>query len=70
MSWTEILTSYPLIQNTFILRRPRLTNFADIETATMFMETTFKDSKKRKRIMEIMYQNAIYVLISWYSKIF
>ena len=70
MSWTEILTSYPLIQNTFILRRPRLTNFADIETATMFMETTFKDSKKLKRIMEIMYQNAIYVLISWYSKIF
>ena len=35
----------------FILRRPTVANFADIIiTATMFIKTTFKDSKKVKRI--------------------
>ena len=33
----------------FNSRRPRVTNFADIiKTATMFINTTFKDSKKVK----------------------
>ena len=50
-SWTEIMTSQPLFQNTYILRRPRVANFADnIKVTTMFMKTTFKDSKKIKRI--------------------
>ena len=52
--WTEIMMSWSLFQNTFILRRPRVANFADIEIATMFIETTFKDSKKLKDL-EIMY---------------
>ena len=30
MSWTETMTSQPLFQNTFILRGPRVANFADI----------------------------------------
>ena len=35
----------------FILRRPRVTNFADIiKIATMIVKTTFKDSKNFKRI--------------------
>ena len=37
--------------NTFILRRPRLANFAGIiKIATIFTKTTFKHSKKVKRI--------------------
>ena len=49
--WTEIMTSKPLFQNNFILRRPGVANFADItKTVTMFIRKTFKDSKKVKRI--------------------
>ena len=40
-----------VILNTFNLRRPRVTNFADIiKIATMFNKTTFKDPNKVKRI--------------------
>ena len=40
-----------MLQNTFILRRPRVDNFADIiKIATMFIKTTFKGSKRVKRI--------------------
>ena len=42
-SWTEIMTSQPLFQNTFILKRPRVANFTGImKIATMFIKTTFK----------------------------
>ena len=45
------MTSQPFFQNTYILKRPRIANFADnIKVSTMFMKTTFKDSKKIKRI--------------------
>ena len=48
-SWTEIMTSYFLFQNTVILRKLRVANFAGIiKFATMFIEKTFKDSKKLK----------------------
>ena len=30
VSWTEIVTSQPLHQNVFILRRSKVANFADI----------------------------------------
>ena len=47
-----------LFQNTSILRRPRVANFADnIKIATMFIKTTFKDLKKVKGIRN--YLNAI-----------
>ena len=40
-----------LISNIFILRTLRVTNFADIiKATTMFIKTTFIDSKKVKRI--------------------
>ena len=40
------MTSLILFQNIFILRRPRAANFVDvIKIATMFIKTTFKDSK-------------------------
>ena len=49
------MTSLPLFQTTFILRRPRVANFADIiETAAMFIKITFKNSKKLKEL-EVMY---------------
>ena len=38
-SWTKIVTSRPLFQNTFILRMPRVANFADIiKIATMIFK--------------------------------
>ena len=60
MSWTKTMTSKPLFQNTFILRRSRVANFADmIKIASMFIKTTFKDFKKIKEL-ENMNLNAIY----------
>ena len=57
----ELIT---FIQNIFILRRSRVNTFDDIiKTVTIFIKTTFKDSKKLKEL-EIMYQNAIYICIS------
>ena len=42
-------------KNTFILRGPRVANFADIiQNAARFINTIFKDSKKLK-VLEIMY---------------
>ena len=49
-SWTKTVTSKPLFQNTFILRRPRVADFAyTIETETMSMKTILSDSKRVKR---------------------
>ena len=39
-----------------------------IKIVTMFIKTIFRDSKKGKEL-EIMYQNLIYICVSWYSKI-
>ena len=45
------MTSYPLLQNTFILRRPGVAIFADIiKIITGFIEKMFKDSRKVKKI--------------------
>ena len=48
---------------------PGRTIFADIKIVTMFIKTIFKEQKKLKEL-EIMYQNAISICISWYRKIF
>ena len=48
--WTEIMTSQPLHQNAFILRRSTVANFADIIKIATIIKKTFKDSKKVKRI--------------------
>ena len=51
MSQTGIITSRPLFKNTLILRRPRVTNFADVIRITIiFIKATFKDSNKVKGI--------------------
>ena len=58
------MTSKPLFQNTFILRRPRLAIFAEIiKIITMFIKKCFKTQKKLKEL-EIMYQNTTYICIS------
>ena len=63
MSYTEIMTSKLLFQNTFILRRPRVAIFANIiKVVTMFIKKIFQDSKKVKRIRNN--QNTIYICIS------
>ena len=55
----DVIISYSLLQNTFVLRRPRVAIFSEIiKIITMFTEKIFKDSKKFQKT-EIMYQNAI-----------
>ena len=50
------MTSQPLYQNTFMLRKPRVAIFADIiKIVAMFIKTIFKDSKKLKEL-EVMCQ--------------
>ena len=50
----DVLT---FISKYLFLRRPRVANSADIiKIATMFIKTTFKDSKKLKEL-EIIYSN-------------
>ena len=63
------MTSQPLYDNVFILRRPAVANFADIIKIPTIIKKTFKDSQKRLNELEIMCSNAIYICISWYSKI-
>ena len=49
-SWTEVMMSQHLFQNTYVLRT-RVANFVDIiKIITVFIKTIFKDSKKVKRI--------------------
>ena len=50
-SSTEIMMSWPLIQNTVILRRPGVAIFAGIiKIVTRFIKQIFKDSRKGKGI--------------------
>ena len=50
-SWAESMTSKPLYQNTFILRRPMVANFAEIvKNLIMFIKKAFKGSKKLKKL--------------------
>ena len=49
------------ISKYFLLRRPRVANFADIKIATMFIKTTFKGSKKVKRIRNYVLKCNLYV---------
>ena len=45
------MMSWPLFQETFILRRPGVAIFADIiKVVTMFIKIIFKDSRKVKRL--------------------
>ena len=49
-SLTQIMTSYPLFQNTFILRSPEVASSPDIiKIAIMLNKTTLRDSKKVKK---------------------
>ena len=47
---------------TFLLRRPRVTNFPDIiKVSTMFIKTTFNDSKKVKPIGNYALKRNLYL---------
>ena len=42
------MTAYPLFQNTFISKEPRVTSFVGIiKIETMVIKTIFKDSRKK-----------------------
>ena len=52
-------------QNIFILRRPRVVNFADIiQIATVFIKTTYKDSKKYKRFRNCLKMQSTSVFVN------
>ena len=55
------MTSEPSFQNTFILRRPRVANFADIKIATMLIKSTIQDSKKSNRIRNYVLKYSLYL---------
>ena len=56
--------SLPLFQNTYILRSPKVATFADIiRITTMFIETTFNDSEKVKRIRNYMLKYDRYLFL-------
>ena len=58
------MTPLHLFQIISILRKARVAIFADIiKIKTMFTKTIFKDLKKKKDL-EIMYQNAVFMCIS------
>ena len=62
MSWTKIMTSYPLFQNDLILRRSGVVIFADIiKIVIMFIKTITKDSRKTKRIGNYLSNSNLYV---------
>ena len=60
-SWTEIMTSQPLYENAFILRRPTVANFADITKIPTTIKKNFKDSKKVKRIRNYVFKCNLYL---------
>ena len=49
-SWTKVMTSQPLFQNIYILRKPGVANFAGIiQIANTPIKTTYKDKIKVKK---------------------
>ena len=51
-----------LSQSTFVLKRPRVASFAHIiKIATMVIKTTFKDSKKVKRLRNYVLKYNLYL---------
>ena len=61
-SSTEIMTSWPLFQNTVILRGPGLAIFADIiKNITRIVKQIFKDSIKAKRIRNYVLKYNLYL---------
>ena len=61
-SWTEIVTSELLFQNTVILKRPGVAIFANIiKIVTIFIKTIFKDSRKVKRIRKYVSKCNLYL---------
>ena len=62
MSWTKIMMPWPLFQNAFDLRKPRVAIFADIiKIVTMFVKAIFKDSKKVERIRNYLLKCNLYL---------
>ena len=63
------MTSEPLVQNNFILRRPSVAIFADIiKIVIIFFKTIFKGSREVKIIRNyinfIKNENPVYICIS------
>ena len=56
------MTSQLLFQNTFILGKPRVANFAGIiKIATIFIKIIFTDSSKVKRIRNYAFKYNLYL---------
>ena len=58
----QVLFLQTLFQNTFILKRPTVTIFADIiKIVIVFITTIFKDSKKVKIIRNYVSKRSLYL---------
>ena len=59
------MMSKSLLQNTFTLTSPGVVFFADIiKIVAMFIKTVFLKTQEKLKELEIMYPNAIHILIS------
>ena len=56
------MTSQPLYENVFVLRRPTVVNFADIiKIPAIIIKKTFKDSKKVREIRNYVFKCNLYL---------
>ena len=58
------MTSQPVYENAFILRRPTLANFTDITDIIKIptiIKKTFKNSKKVERVRNYVFKYSIYL---------
>ena len=62
------MTLQPLHENAFISTRPTVANFDDIIKIPTLLKKPLKTQERLKE-SEIMCSNAIYICISWHSKI-
>ena len=64
LSWNSQRAVKKILKNTFILRKARVANFADIiKITTKLIKKPLKNQTKLNKL-EAMYQNAIYICIS------
>ena len=64
-SWTEIMTSWPFFQKSFILRRSGVAIFANIiKILAAFIKTILEDSRKVRIIRGYVSEWNLYLIIS------
>ena len=63
------MTSKPLYENAFILRKPKVVNFADIIKILTIIKKTFEDSKNVKRIRNYVFKCNLHLCFLVYQNL-